>query len=126
MRLFIAISPSQPSVVFDTEQAFFRIEGVSSLHDAEKFWDSIAQWLVERREAIRPKSELVLRLLYLNSASIKALYRFFLTLKKAQVKLRPILLLNENRNNEEEVYLLEQICQQLELPYEVREIDTPA
>lgn len=123
MRLFIAGSSSQPLVVFDIEQGFFRIEGVSSLHDAAEFWDALAQWLVERRDAIRPETELALRILYLNSASIKALYRFFLTLKKAQVALRPVLLLNKNRTNEEEVFLLEQICQQLELPYEVREVD---
>lgn len=68
----------------------------------------------------------MLRLLYLNSASIKALYRFFLTLRKADLPLLPVLLLNSNRTNEEEVYLLEQICQQLELPYQVRKIDPNA
>ncbi len=123
MRLFIPSSPSQPLVAFDLEQSFLRIEGVSSLHDAAQLWDSLAQWLIDHKESIRPDTELVLRLLYLNSASIKALYRFFLTLKKAQLPLRPVFLLNSTRTNEEEVYLLQQICQQLELPHEVREVD---
>lgn len=89
MRLFIASSPSQPLVVFDLEQDFLRIEGVSSLHDANQLWDSLAQWLTDHKESIRPGTELVLRLLYLNSASTKALYRFFLTLKKAQLPPTP-------------------------------------
>lgn len=121
MRLFLAGSSYQPLVVFDLGQSFLRIDGMSNMPNAAEFYQSIIQWLVQHREAISEGTELVLRLLYLNSSPNKALYHFFLQIGQARLPITIVLILSRTSDNEDVVLLLQQICRLVGIPHTIRE-----
>lgn len=121
MRLFIEGSSYRPSVLFDVERGYLRIDGVSNMPDSAQFYGSLIAWLMEHKDFLSPNTRLMLRLLYLNSGSYKALFHFFDTVARMKLPIRVILIHSSRYDNSDEVALLVQICRQVGLIYEAQE-----
>jgi len=94
---------------------------MSNMQHAQLFYKEVGDWLVKHKSHIRPGTELVLRLLYLNSGSQKALYQLFLTIAREGLPIGVTLVLSKRLGNEDTVELLSQICKLVGLPCCVRE-----
>ncbi|MCX8112216.1 MAG: DUF1987 domain-containing protein [Bacteroidia bacterium] len=121
MRLFIQGSSSHPSVLFDIERKFLRIDGVSSMADSAQFYNNLLQWLIDHRPYILPDTRLVLRLLYLNSGTHKALFHFLREIVEERIPVQVIFIRTSRFDNTEEVELLIQICRQVGLSCSIQE-----
>ncbi|MCS7153548.1 MAG: SiaC family regulatory phosphoprotein [Bacteroidia bacterium] len=121
MRLFIEGTSSRPTVLFDLEKRFLRIDGMSSMPDSAKFYTNLWGWLLSHRAHIVPGTRLVLRLLYLNSGTHKALYQFFSEIKRGNLPVVITLIRAARYDNSEETELLSQICRQVGLSYTIQD-----
>ncbi|MCX7606248.1 MAG: DUF1987 domain-containing protein [Bacteroidia bacterium] len=121
MRLFIGSSSYQPLVLFDLNQHFLRIDGMSNMTNAAEFYKTLSDWISAHKSSIEIGTELVLRLLYLNSSSNKAIYHFFLRITHENIPVSIVIVKSTSSDNEDVVELLEQICRILGLPYIIRE-----
>lgn len=115
MRLFIEGSSYRPTVLFDLEKRFLRIDGVSSMPDSAQFYGQLFRWLLDHREHLSPGTRLTFRLLYLNSGTHKALLHFFSDIADAGLPVLVTFLRTERFDNSEEVELLSQMCKQVGL-----------
>lgn len=116
MRLFIEGSSHRPTVLFDLEKRFLRIDGMSSMPDSAQFYRELLDWLMTHKDKISPGTQLTFRLLYLNSGTHKALLHFFNQIVEAGLPVLVVFLRAERFDNSEEVELLSQICKQVGLP----------
>lgn len=78
-NLEIIGSETTPSINFNQQKNQFNIEGRSLMEDADQFFKPLHKWLIEYRKNPNPKTELNIRLEYLNTATS----RQFLDLFKA-------------------------------------------
>mgnify|MGYP000241752744 CR=1 FL=1 len=108
-------------VVFDLNQRFLRIDGMSNMQHAQLFYKEVGDWLLQHKSHIQPGTELVLRFLYLNSGSQKAIYQLFLTIARERLPVVVTLVLSRRLGNEDSVELLSQICKLVGLPCSIRE-----
>lgn len=115
MRLFIQGSSYRPTVLFDLEKRFLRIDGVSSMPDSAQFYGQLLRWLLDHKEHISPGTRLTFRLLYLNSGTQKALFHFFNDIADAGLPVLVTFLKTTRFDNSEEVEILSQICKQVGL-----------
>ncbi len=120
MRLLVSGSHNYPLVFFDLEASFLRLAGISTMADAAAFYDKLAQWLKDHAAHIKPQTELVIALRFVNSASIRALYQFLRMIKDGQIPLRIVITHLESSDNSDVIELLQEACRLLGLPYEVR------
>jgi 5-methylcytosine-specific restriction endonuclease McrBC GTP-binding regulatory subunit McrB len=120
MRLLISSSSTHPLVFFDIEASFFRIDGMSTMTDAVSFYEKIAEWLRSHQSFIKPCSELVVNLRFINSATIKALYKFFQIISKEKVPMQIILIRAADMENADVIEVLSETCLLLGLGFEVR------
>ena len=88
--------------------------------DAAAFYDKLAQWLKDHAAHIKPQTELVIALRFVNSASIRALYQFLRMIKDGQIPLKIVITHLESSDNSDVIELLQEACRLLGLPYEVR------
>ncbi len=120
MRLLLSKTVSSPVVFFDIPNAFLRLEGESTMADAQSFYNQLGQWLINHGAYIKPGTELVLRLSFINSASIKALYVLLKTISNHKMPLKVILIQLDSAANDDVVEILSEACHLVNLPCEVR------
>lgn len=121
IQLFLPGSSTHPMVVFDLKQGFLRMDGMSNMQHASTFYKEVMEWLLRHKSHIRPGTELVLRFLYLNSGSQKAIYQLFLAIAREKLPFSIALVLSKRLGNEDIVELLSQICKLVGLPCSIRE-----
>lgn len=66
-NLEILSSETTPLVNFNIEKGQFIIEGRSLMEDADTFYKPVQDWFIEYRKNPNPKTELNIRLEYLNT-----------------------------------------------------------
>ncbi|MCS6895568.1 MAG: DUF1987 domain-containing protein [Bacteroidia bacterium] len=123
MRLFIEGSAYRPSVIFDLEKRYLRIDGMSSMPDSRQFYQNLMDWLLAHKSHIAPGTQLIMRLMYLNSGSHKALLNFFSEISSENIPLSVTFIRTERLDNSEEVELLLQICRQVGLSCKIQSED---
>ncbi len=121
MRLLLSSSSSSPLVFFDLSANFLRIAGVSTMPDAAQFYEKLSVWLKDHAMHIRPGTELVLSLHFLNSASIRALYKFLQEIAQARRPLHIVVTHQAKSDNSDVVEVLMEACKMLGLSCEVRQ-----
>lgn len=126
MRLFIEGASYRPTVLFDLEKRFLRIDGISSMPDSAQFYRNLLDWLLVRRDKIPPGTQLTFRLLYLNSSTHKALLHFFNKIAEANLPVLVVFLRASRFDNSEEVELLSQMCKQVGLPCSIQNEAEPS
>ena len=72
--LIIEPTKTTPAVHFDIESKSFKVSGNSTPIDALAFYNRLADWLVEHRNAIEVDAEFRFSFPYFNSASNKGIY----------------------------------------------------
>jgi len=70
-------SETTPSLHFNQQKNQFKIEGKSLMDDADKFYKTLQAWLTEYRKNPNPKTELNIRLEYLNTATSRQFFDLF-------------------------------------------------
>jgi hypothetical protein len=76
-NLEITGSETTPSLNFSRQKNQFNIEGRSLMEDASNFYKPVQEWLVEYRKSPNPKTELNIRLEYLNTATSRQFLDLF-------------------------------------------------
>lgn len=76
-NLEITGSETTPSLNFSKQKNQFHIEGRSLMEDAGKFYKPVQEWLVEYCKNPNPKTELNIRLEYLNTATSRQFLDLF-------------------------------------------------
>ena len=121
MRLLVSGSSSSPLVFFDLSANFLRIAGVSTMPDAAQFYEKLSFWLKDHAMHIRPGTELVLSLHFLNSASIRALYQFLQQVAREGWPLHIVVTHQAESDNSDVVEVLMEACKMLGLSCEMRQ-----
>lgn len=75
--LEITGSETTPSLNFNKQKNLFTIEGKSLMEDANKFYKPLQEWLAEYRKSPNQKTELNIRLEYLNTATSRQFLDLF-------------------------------------------------
>lgn len=70
-------SETTPSINFNKQRNQFTIEGRSLMEDADKFYKPLQEWLAEYRKNPNPKTELNIRLEYLNNPTSRQFLDLF-------------------------------------------------
>ncbi len=65
-NLELAGTETTPSLTFNKNTSQFKIEGRSLMEGADVFYKPLQEWLIEYRKNPNPKTELIVRLDYLN------------------------------------------------------------
>lgn len=125
MKLLLSGSSNSPLVLFDPQAGFLSMAGVSTMADASLFYEQLAHWLKNHSALIRPQTELVIALRFINSASMRALYQFLKVIKDAQIPLRIVVTHLESSDNSDVIEFFQEVCRILDLPHEVRK-ESPA
>jgi hypothetical protein len=88
--------------------------------DAPLFYEKLSTWLKDHAVHIRPGTELMLSLHFLNSASIRALYAFLREIAEQRWPLHIVIMHQEQSDNSDVVEVLTEACKLLGLSWEVR------
>jgi hypothetical protein len=120
MRFLLSGTSSSPIVFFDLSANFLHIAGVSAMTDAALFYEKLSTWLKHHAVHIRPGTELMLSLHFLNSASIRALYAFLREIAEQRWPLHIVIMHQEQSDNSDVVEVLTEACKLLGLSWEVR------
>jgi len=80
-NLEIVGSETTPSVKFNQVKKLFTIEGKSLMEDADQFYKPVQQWLKEYAKSPNQKTELNIKLEYLNTATSRQFLDLFKTLE---------------------------------------------
>jgi len=72
-RLIIKDVESCPTIILDKEKNQFEISGNSLPEDVHGFYFPVFEWITEYLKQPNTKTELVIKLMYFNSASTKAI-----------------------------------------------------
>jgi hypothetical protein len=75
--LQLAATDQTPQVTLNKEQGIFEFSGRSLTDKAVEFYRPIIKWMTEYVESPNPKTELVFKMEYMNTASSKALFDLF-------------------------------------------------
>lgn len=76
-NLEITGSETTPSITFNQQKNQFAIEGRSLMEDANIFYKPVQNWFLEYRKNPNPKTEVVIRLEYLNTATSRQFLDLF-------------------------------------------------
>jgi hypothetical protein len=76
-NLEITGSETTPSLNFNPQKNQFSIEGRSLMEDADNFFKPLKDWLTEYRKNPNPKTELNIKLEYLNTATSRQFLDLF-------------------------------------------------
>lgn len=76
-NLEIAGSETTPSLTFNQQKNQFKIEGRSLMEDADKFFKPLKDWFAEYSKNPNPKTEVVIQLEYLNTATSRQFLDIF-------------------------------------------------
>ncbi len=80
-NLEITGSETTPLINFNKQRNQFNIEGKSLMEDADKFYKPLQEWLAEYCKSPNPKTELNIRLEYLNTATSRQFLDLFKTME---------------------------------------------
>jgi len=120
MKLLLSGSSTSPLVLFDLQAGFLNVAGISTMADASLFYERLAHWLKDHSAFLKPQTELVVALRFINSASMRALYQFLKCIKDARIPLRIVVTHLESSDNSDVVEFFQEVCRILDLPCEVR------
>lgn len=84
ITLNIPASRTTPAVLYDQEQARFRVVGNSIPENASAFYSPIVVWLKEHGRSMPEGCTFEFSLPYFNSSSLKALYQVMMQIKDLQ------------------------------------------
>jgi len=79
--LQLAGTDQTPQVTLDKEKAIFEFSGRSLVDKAVDFYRPVIKWITEYSENPNPKTEVVFKMEYMNTASSKALFDLFAILQ---------------------------------------------
>ncbi len=80
-NLEIIGSETTPSITLSQQKKQFIIEGKSLMEDVNQFYKPVHQWFKEYVKSPNPKTELVIKLEYLNTATSRQFLDLFKTLE---------------------------------------------
>ena len=73
----LAGTEQTPQVLLNKEKSIFEFSGRSLADNAVEFYRPIMAWMTEYAESPNPKTELVFKMEYMNTASSKAIFDLF-------------------------------------------------
>jgi len=80
-RLYIEATDETPEINFDKENNHLEVSGKSLPEDAIQFYEPVQEWLDKYILEPNPKTELLLKLEYFNSASAGKIMKLLITLE---------------------------------------------
>ncbi len=115
----IAATHDTPSVILDAENGIFEISGKSLPEDVNSFYSPIIEWLDKYCQNPLEKTVIDIKLDYLNTASSKFLFTFFLKLEKLHENNGNVLIRWHYADDDEDMQDVgEEFADVIKLPFE--------
>lgn len=115
----IAATHDTPSVILDAENGVFEISGKSLPEDVNAFYSPIIEWLDRYCQQPLEKTVIDIKLDYLNTASSKFLFTFFLKLEKLHEQNGSVLIKWYYADDDEDMQDVgEEFADVIKLPFE--------
>ena len=118
--LNIAATQSTPGIQSDTEQGFLRMHGDSYPENSFEFFGPVIHWIEAFLTEQTAPLHLELRLIYMNTSSVKAMMDIFDMLEEAHGKARKVsVALHYDPRNERVLDLADEFREDCSFPFEI-------